>query len=248
MVAAASGFKASMIADAPASGLHAACVRCQHQLASTLGASIPQGGRCWSRQPASWPADGVRVRRCGRCWSGCRGLRPAAAHSNSGRAPLRALLVRRARDLRVASRRCACGGHADRQQQAEPSDDPANDLPRRAAARALRCEAVGSNERRLPMGGRRNLRRRSAVRLDTTLRTGGGARSAVTDVVFEGQCDGAFVGAFPRGVWVTSSARWTLRRQVSGSTWTVEPDEVFAVGGPEGARCEVSWAARASNR
>jgi hypothetical protein len=81
----------------------------------------------------------------------------------------------------------------------------------------------------------------SSSALCTQVHAGG---IVVTDIVFEGKCDGAFVGAFPRGVWVTSSARWTLRRQVSAGAWNVEPDEIFAVGGPDGARCDVSWAAR----
>lgn len=66
----------------------------------------------------------------------------------------------------------------------------------------------------------------------------------VTDVVFEGDCKGAFVGAFPRAAWTTSSARWVLRRQVGAGAWNVEPDEVFLIGGPEGTACDVSWAAR----
>jgi len=67
----------------------------------------------------------------------------------------------------------------------------------------------------------------------------------VTDVVFDGPCDGAFVAALPRDVMATGSARWVFRKQVSAGTWPVDADEVFVVGGTDGARCDISWAARA---
>lgn len=67
----------------------------------------------------------------------------------------------------------------------------------------------------------------------------------VTDVVFDGPCEGAFAGALPRAVLATSSARWVLRKQVGGGTWPVDADEVFVVGGADGTRCDISWAARA---
>ena len=67
----------------------------------------------------------------------------------------------------------------------------------------------------------------------------------VTDIVFDGKCEGAFAAAMPRGIFATTSARWTLRRQVFAGAWTVETDEVFVVGSPVGEKCDVSWAARA---
>lgn len=49
----------------------------------------------------------------------------------------------------------------------------------------------------------------SAVTTCVVARTGA---AVVTDVIFDGTCDGAFVAAFPRDVMATSSARWVFRK------------------------------------
>jgi hypothetical protein len=90
--------------------------------------------------------------------------------------------------------------------------------------------------------GKSCLDQRSASAICVAARRGG---LVVTDVVFDGECSGAFVAALPWNVLATNSARWVLRKPVAGGTWPIEPDESLVIGGSDATKCDVTWAARA---